>query len=63
MNLLKAFAQFTILNTKVYITYSFTCHNPSLGLTNKAKGCKVVGQKEDLGGTSHVPGSAKSVRE
>ncbi len=39
------------------------CRNPSLGLATKARGCKVAGQKKDLGITSHAPGSAKSVRE
>jgi hypothetical protein len=36
--------------------------NPSLGLASNARGCKVVGQEDDLGITSHVPGNAKSVR-
>jgi hypothetical protein len=39
------------------------CLNPNLGLTTKARGCKVVGQEKDLGVTSHAPKSAKSVRE
>jgi hypothetical protein len=39
------------------------CCNPSLGLATKARGCKVVSQEKDLGVISHVPGSAKSVRE
>ncbi len=38
------------------------CHNPSLGLATKTRGCKVAGQKEDPGVTSHAPGSAKNVR-
>jgi hypothetical protein len=38
------------------------CRNPNLGLTTKARGCKVVGQKEDPGVTSHAPKSVKSVR-
>jgi hypothetical protein len=39
------------------------CHNPSLGLTTQARGCKAVDHEEDLGVTSLTPGSAKSVRE
>jgi hypothetical protein len=39
------------------------CRNPSLGLTTKARGCKVAGQEGDLGVTSHSPRNAKSVRE
>jgi hypothetical protein len=39
------------------------CRNPNLGLVIKARGCKVAGQEEDPKVTSHVPGSAKSVRE
>jgi hypothetical protein len=39
------------------------CRNSSLGLVTKAKGCKVVGQEGNLGITSHVPTSTKSVRE
>ncbi len=35
------------------------CRNPSLGLTTKVKGCKVVGQERDPGVTSHAPKSAK----
>jgi hypothetical protein len=40
-----------------------SCCNPSLGLTIKAKACKVVGQKGSQGVTFHVPESAKNVRE
>ncbi len=36
------------------------CCNPSLGLVIKARGCKVAGQKKDLGITSHAPRSANS---
>jgi len=32
-----------------------SCHNPSLGLTTKARACKVVGQEGSLGVTSHAP--------
>jgi hypothetical protein len=39
------------------------CHNSSLRLATKARGCKVAGQEKDLGVTSHAPESAKSVRE
>ncbi len=39
------------------------CCNPSLGLTTKARGCKVMGQEGNPGITSHAPKSAKSVRE
>jgi hypothetical protein len=39
------------------------CHNLSLGLAIKARGCKVPNQEGDLGITSHAPGSAKSVKE
>ncbi len=38
------------------------CHNPSLGLATKARGCKVANQKKESGVTSHALGSAKSVR-
>jgi hypothetical protein len=41
----------------------FECCNPSLGLTTKARGCKVASQAEHSGVTSHAPRSAKSVRE
>jgi hypothetical protein len=40
-----------------------TCRNPSLGLAIKARCGKVTGQKGDPGVISHVPESAKSVRE
>jgi hypothetical protein len=36
-----------------------SCHNPSLGLATKAKVCKVVGQKGNMGVTFHAPESAK----
>ncbi len=39
------------------------CHNPSLGLATKARGCKVAGQEGDLGVTSHALESAKNARE
>jgi hypothetical protein len=39
------------------------CRNPNLGLTTKARGCKVAGQDKDPKVTSHAPKSAKSVRE
>ncbi len=39
------------------------CRNLSLGLTTKARGCKVAGQEKDPGVTSYAPRSAKSVRE
>jgi hypothetical protein len=48
------------------LSFSLTtlkCHNLSLELTTKARGCKVASQEKDLRVTSHVPGSAKSVRE
>jgi hypothetical protein len=35
------------------------CRNPNLGLTTKARACKVAGQEGSLGVTSHAPGSAK----
>ncbi len=41
----------------------FNCCNPILGFATKAMGCKVAGQEKDLGVTSHVSESAKSVRE
>jgi hypothetical protein len=31
------------------------CHNLNLGLTTKAKACKVVNQEGNLGATSHAP--------
>jgi hypothetical protein len=39
------------------------CRNPNFGLVTKARGCKVAGQEGDPGGISHVPRSAKSVKE
>jgi hypothetical protein len=39
--------------------YNFYCRNPSLGLTTKARGCKVVGQEGSSGGMPRVPGSAR----
>jgi hypothetical protein len=35
------------------------CRNLSLGLTTKARGCKVAGQEKDPEVTSHAPRSAK----
>jgi len=35
------------------------CHNPSLGLTTKARACKVAGQEGSLGIMMHAPGSAR----
>jgi hypothetical protein len=35
------------------------CHNPSFGLTTKARACKVTGQEGSSEVTSHVSGSAK----
>jgi hypothetical protein len=43
--------------------HNMDCYNPSLGLTTKARGYKVVGQEEDPEVTSLAPGSAKGVRE
>jgi hypothetical protein len=34
-----------------------TCHNPSFGLTTKAKGLQGCGPRGSLGVTSHTPGS------
>jgi hypothetical protein len=54
------------LDAKIFKGIIFTfykCCNLSLGLTTKARGCKVAGQERDLGVTSHAPESAKSVRE
>jgi hypothetical protein len=39
------------------------CRNPSIGFATKVRGCKVASQEKDLKVTSHVPMSAKSVRE
>ncbi len=39
-----------------------SCRNRSLGLTTKARNCKVAGQEKEPGVTSHALGSAKSVR-
>jgi hypothetical protein len=39
------------------------CRDLSFGLATKARGCKVAGQEADPGVSSHVPESAKSVRE
>jgi hypothetical protein len=38
-------------------TINFTCCNPNLGLVNKVRACKGVGQEKSLGVTSHVPES------
>ncbi len=35
------------------------CRNPNLGLTTKARGCKVAGQKESLGVMPRAPESAR----
>jgi len=35
------------------------CHNPNLGLTTKARGCKVTGQKGSPGVMPHALGSAR----
>jgi len=35
------------------------CHNPRLGLTTKARVCKVVGQEGSLGIMPHALGSAR----
>jgi hypothetical protein len=51
-----------IKNQSQIMPYSQCC-NPSLGLVTKARCGKVVNQEGDLGVTSHVPRSAKSVRE
>jgi hypothetical protein len=37
------------------------CHDLSLGLMTKERGCKVVGQKGKPGVMPHVPGSAKEL--
>jgi hypothetical protein len=50
-------------NSHNWDSHNFGCFNPSLGLATKVKGCKVAGQERDLGVTSHVPESAKNVRE
>ncbi len=39
------------------------CHNLSLGLATKARGCKVGSQEKDPGVTSHALGSAKNVKD
>jgi hypothetical protein len=39
------------------------CYNPSVELVTKARGCKLANQEGDLGVTSHVPRSVKSVSE
>ncbi len=31
------------------------CHNPNLGLTTKARACKVAGQEGSPGDASHAP--------
>jgi len=35
------------------------CHNPSLGLATKVRGCKVVGQEGSPGARLHAPRSAR----
>ncbi len=35
------------------------CRNPSFGLANKAKGCKVASQKGSPGVMSHAPRNAR----
>jgi hypothetical protein len=42
--------------------YVTSCHSPNLGLTTKAKACKVANQEGSLGITSHVPRSAKECK-
>ncbi len=37
----------------------FNCCNPNLGLTTKAKACKVAGQEGSLGVRLHAPRSAR----
>ncbi len=41
--------------------HQLECHycNPSLGLTTKARGCKVAGQEGSMGVMPHAPGSAR----
>ncbi len=39
------------------------CHNLSLGLATKTRGCKVASQVGDQGVTSHAPGNEKTMRE
>ncbi len=50
------------METKVHF-HDIKCRNPNLGFATKVRGCKVLGQEKDPGVTSHVPGSAKSVKE
>jgi hypothetical protein len=37
--------------------FEILCHNPSFGLTTKAKGLQGCGLRESPGVTSHTPGS------
>jgi len=39
--------------------YGCACHNLSLGLTTKARACKVANQEGSLGVTPHAPGSVR----
>jgi len=41
------------------IACHYMCCNPSLGLTTKARGCKVAGQKGSPGIMPHAPRNAK----
>jgi len=61
---------FSITMTSFALTYiyfsmfttfqvDFNCRNPSLGLTTKARACKVAGQEGSLGVRLHALGSAR----
>jgi len=39
--------------------FIYVCRNPSLGLTTKARGCKVAGQKRNLKVMPHAPENAR----
>jgi hypothetical protein len=48
------------LQPQIIMKYEgFMCRNPSLGLTTKARACKVAGQEGSLGVTFHAPRGAK----
>jgi hypothetical protein len=53
---------FKINNIHVYYNINHYYRDPNLGRTTKVKGCKDASQERDPGVTSHIPGSAKSVR-
>jgi len=46
-----------LVTNEIIQTKEPKCHNLSLGLTTKARACKVAGQERSLGVTPHASGS------